>query len=117
MHILFNILLVLHIVGFGIVFGGTIAQFPRLKEQKARVTAGVLHASTLLLVTGIAMLGLMHALNWHPNDVKYGIKLLVLVAIYVLVLMNRKKEQVSGGVLGAITGLAAFNVALVVLWQ
>jgi hypothetical protein len=45
------------------------------------------------------------------------VKTLVLIAMIVVILLNRKKESVSGGVLGAIAGLSLLNVALAVLWH
>lgn len=116
MEILKLILVVLHIIGFGVVFGGALAQLPRVKEGAARITSGMLHGSTLLFATGLLLVGMIYALGGEPNNAKIGVKLLVLIAIIVLILVNRKKSHVSGGVLGAIAGLSAVNVALAVMW-
>lgn len=117
MEILKGILVVLHIVGFGVVFGGALAQLPNLKKGAAKVSAGMMHGSWLLLATGLLLVGMIYGLGGQPNNAKIGVKLVVLLAIIVLVLINRKKPQVSGGVIGAIAGLSAVNVALAVLWS
>lgn len=116
MELVRDILVVLHIVGFGVVLGGTLAQLPNVKKGTAKISKGILHGSLLLLVTGLALVGMMYALGGSPNNAKIGVKTVVLLAIIVLVLVNRKKETVSGGVLGAIAGLSAVNVALAVIW-
>ena len=116
MEILKGILVALHIIGFGVVFGGALAQLPRVKEGAAKVSAGMLHGATLLLITGLALVGMIYALGGQPNNAKIGVKLVVLIGLFVLILVNRKKEKVSGGVLGAIAGLTALNVALAAIW-
>lgn len=116
MDIVKGILLVLHIIGFGVVMGGTLAQLPAVKQGTAKISNGILHGALTLLVTGLALVGMVYATGGEPNNAKIGAKTLVLVAIFVLVLVNKKKDRVSGGVLGAIAGLAAVNVALAVLW-
>ena len=117
MEIVKGILVVLHIVGFGVVFGGALGQLPRVKEGAAKVTAGILHGSTLLFATGLLLVGMTYALGGQPNNAKIGVKLIVLLAIIAVVLINRKKPQVSGSVIGALAGLSALNVAIAVLWH
>ncbi|MBK0420746.1 hypothetical protein JD292_01445 [Leucobacter sp. CSA2] len=117
MAIVKGILVVLHIVGFGVVFGGALAQLSNVKRGIARVTPGILHGSTLLFVTGLLLVGSIYMMGGQPNNAKIGVKMVVLIALIVIILVNRKKEKVSGGVLGAIAGLSALNVALAVLWN
>ncbi|GAA1784790.1 hypothetical protein GCM10009768_12060 [Leucobacter iarius] len=117
MEILKSILVVLHIVCFGVVMGGALAQLPAVREGRAKISNGLLHGSLGLLVTGLALVGTIYGLGGHPNNMKIGVKLIVLIGLIVLILVNRKKEKISGGVLGAIAGLATLNVALAVLWH
>jgi len=116
MEILKGILVVLHILSFAVVFGTTLGQLSNLKTGTAKVTNGILHGSLGLLVTGLALVGMIYGLGGEPNNAKIGAKTLVLVVLIALILMNRKKDTVSGGVLGAIAGLSALNVVLAVLW-
>lgn len=117
MEIVKGILVVLHIIGFGAVFGSTLAQLPAVKHAKARITPGILHGASLLFATGLLLVASTYMLGGSPNNMKIGVKTAVLIVIIVLILANRKKESVSGGVLGAIVGLSMVNVALAVLWH
>ncbi|RKQ85354.1 hypothetical protein U746_2443 [Mycolicibacterium mucogenicum 261Sha1.1M5] len=116
MEIIRNILLILHIVGFAGVAGATIAQLPKVKEGVAKVSGGILHSAWLMLATGLGLVGMMYAMGGAPNNMKIGVKTVVLLAIIVLALVFKKKENVSGGVLGAVLGLSVLNVALAVAW-
>lgn len=116
MEIVRNILLILHIIGFAGVVAGTVAQLPKVKQGTARISGGILHSSWLLLLTGLGLVGMLYARDLEPNNMKIGVKTLVLLSIIVVALVFRKKESVSGGVLGAILGLSVLNVALAVAW-
>ena len=116
MEIVKQILVVLHILSFGVVMGTAIAQLPAVKKGTAKVTNGMLHGSLALLVTGLALVGMLYALGGEPNNAKIGAKTLVLLLLIVVVLVNRKKEPAPAGALGAIAGLAALNVAFAVIW-
>lgn len=121
MEIVRDVLLILHIVGFAGVFAGAISQLPKVKEGVARISGGVLHSSWLLLLTGVGLVGMLYARAGEPgvpevNNMKIGIKTLVLIAIVVIALVNKKKEKVSGAVIGSILGLSVLNVILAVAW-
>lgn len=117
MEIIKGILVVLHLIGFGAVFGSTLSQLPAVKAGRARITPGILHGASLLFATGLLLVASIYMLGGTPNNMKIGVKTIVLVAIIVVILINRKKPSVSGGVLGAIAGLSVVNVALAVLWH
>ena len=117
MEIIKGILVVLHLIGFGAVFGSTLAQLPAVKAGRARITPGILHGASLLFATGLLLVASIYMLSGSPNNMKIGVKTIVLIAIIAIILINRKKPSVSGGVLGAIAGLSVVNVALAVLWN
>ncbi len=116
MEILRNILLVLHIVGFAGILGGVLMQMPKVKEGAAKINGAIMHSSWLMLVTGLGLVGMLYARDLEPDNMKIGVKTLLLVVILVLALVNKTKERVSAGVLGAIGGLAVVNVVLAVMW-
>lgn len=116
MEILKGALVVLHLVGFAAVLGGALAQLPRAQKDAARISSGILHGCSLLFATGIFLVAMLYGTGEEPNNAKIGAKMLVLLSMIAIVLLNRKREHVSGGVLGAIAGLAIVNVALAVLW-
>lgn len=117
MEIVKGILVVLHIVGFGLVFGGAIAQLPAVKKGAARVLPVMLWGALLLLVTGLALVGMIYALGGQPNNIKIGVKLLVLIALIGHIFGVRKKESLSAGALYSIAGMALVNAGIAVLWN
>ncbi len=117
MEILRNVLLVLHIIGFAGILAGVMMQMPKVKEGTAKINGAILHSSLLMLVTGLGLVGMMYARDLEPNNMKIGVKTLVLVAMLVLALVNKKKQSVSAAVIGSIGGLAVLNVILAVFWH
>lgn len=117
MEIVKGILVVLHIVGFAAVFGSAVSQLPAVKAGAATIRNGMLHGLALMFATGLLLVAMKYMMHEPVNNAKIGAKLAVLIVMTVLVLVNRKKESVSAGVLGAIAGLGVANVALAVLWH
>jgi hypothetical protein len=113
MEFLRHLLLFLHLVGFAVLLGAFLAQ---QGQSQFRITTGMLHGALLQLVTGIALVGVRQADDLPVNDAKITVKLLVLIAIFVVVLMNRSKERVSTGVWAAVGGLTLLNAGLAVFW-
>jgi len=116
MTVLYNVLLVLHLLGWAIVFGGALAGM-----KKPSLPAGALHGILTALVTGILMVGLAESTSVGPdaiNHMKVGIKLLVAaVATGIVVYGVKKPAKVTRGFLGGIAGLVVLNVAIAVLWR
>lgn len=117
MEILRNVLVVLHIIGFAGILAGVMMQMPKVKEGAAKINGAILHSSLLMLVTGLGLVGMMYARDLEPNNMKIGVKTLVLIVMLVLALVNKKKQNVSAAVLGSIGGLAVLNVILAVFWH
>ncbi|MDI6023230.1 hypothetical protein QBL02_06695 [Leucobacter sp. UT-8R-CII-1-4] len=117
MEILRNVLVVLHIIGFAGILAGVMMQMPKVKEGAAKINGAILHSSLLMLVTGLGLVGMMYARDLEPNNMKIGVKTLVLIVMLVLALVNKKKQSVSPAVLGSIGGLAVLNVILAVFWH
>ncbi len=112
MEYLSDAFLVLHFIGLAALLGSFLVQ---MKPPRS-ITPGYLHGALTMLVTGVALVGLVYAQDGEPNNTKITVKLLVLLAIFALVLANRKKPEVTTGVWGAIGGLATLNVVLAVFW-
>jgi len=110
----FNILLVLHLLGWAIVLGGTLTNL-----RTPKIAAGVLHGALTALVTGIVMVGLAEsgAVDESFSGAKFGVKLIIALVITGLVVVGtRKPERVTRQLVGAIAGLTVVNVAIAVLW-
>lgn len=113
MEIVKNVALVLHLLGFAAILAGFLSQ-TRATEKK--VDAGVLHGAWTQLVTGVALVGINEALDVDVDNVKIGVKLLVLVAIVVLALWGRRRPAVPTGAWAAIGALTVLNVVIAVFW-
>lgn len=114
MATLYSIVVVIHLLGWAIVLGGTITSM-----RKPRIAPGVLHGALTALVTGIILVGLAEAaLDYDINHMKIGIKLLIALVVTALVFRaDRAKQEPSRGTLGLIAGLTAVNIAIAVLWS
>ncbi|MBD8060253.1 hypothetical protein IC607_14900 [Cellulomonas sp. JH27-2] len=115
MKTLLHILLVLHLLGWAIVLGGVLVSMRPPKLPK-----GVLHGILTALVTGVLMVGIAESSDTidDPDMAKITVKLLVALVVTALVIVGvRKPAKVTTGLLGAIAGLTALNVAIAVLWR
>lgn len=113
MDILINILVLLHLVGFAAMFGGA---FTQMKGPKRVINPAILHGTLTQVVTGLALVGIHEATDGAVNHAKIAVKSVVLIAILVLVLMNRKKDNVAPGAFFGILGLTFLNAAIAKLW-
>ena len=119
METLKNVLLVLHIAGFAGIIGGVMMQMPKVKEGAAKINGAILHSSLLQLVTGLALVGMAYGMGNGDfvNNAKIGVKTVVVIAIVVIALVFKKKQNVSAGVSGAIGGLALLNMVIAIMWH
>jgi len=115
MELLYNVLVVLHLVGWAIVLGGTLVNL-----RTPKIATGVLHGILTALVTGILLVGIGSASDeiHDPNTTKVAVKLVVALVVTGLVVYGtRRPEKVTRGLVGAIAGLTVVNVAIAVLWR
>lgn len=116
MEIAKQLVLVLHIIGIASLLGGFLTQLNGLASGDVKITSAFVHGALTMLVTGLLLTGLAEMGDDAVNHAKIGVKLAVLVAIGVLVLVNRKKERVATGPFVAIGLLTTVNIVLAVLW-
>lgn len=113
MDFLYNLLLVLHLVGWAIVLGGYIATI-----RQPGVYRGTFHGAATALVTGVLMVGLtesVDSLGKDPSMVKIGIKLVIALVVTVLALVAKKRgDAVAPAVKHTIGGLTLVNVVIAV---
>ncbi|AXJ10778.1 hypothetical protein [Arthrobacter sp. PM3] len=116
MKIVFDILVFLHIVGAAMIVGIWIGQM-----KKPTVHPRQFDGAVLQLLTGIAMMGLIPALDMQANYAKLGIKFVIALIVAVLAFIGSRKykkgEPVSKGLAHSVGGLALLNVAIATLWQ
>ncbi len=116
MDILRIILVILHFIGIGSLLGGFLTQMKQLKPGTALVSPAMFHGALTMLVTGVLLVGVAEMGDGTLNYAKIGVKLAVLIVITLLVILNRKKDVVSSGIVGAIGGLTILNIILAVAW-
>lgn len=115
MDVVYRLLLVLHLLGWAIVLGGTIVTI-----RTPALPKGALHGILTALVTGILMVGLASSgvAGDSPDNAKMAVKLVIAVIATVLIVrLYRRPERVTRQGLGAVLGLVAANVMIAVLWQ
>jgi len=115
MDLVYSLLIVLHLVGWAIVLGGTLVNL-----RTPKIATGVLHGILTALVTGLALAGIASAgLAGHePDPAKLAVKLVVALVVTALVVLGvRKPARVTTGYLAAIAGLTVVNVAVAVIWH
>ncbi len=117
MEILKNVILAIHILGVVGLLGGVLYQIKPMREGKGRVLPAMMHSAWTMLITGVILVGLQYPLGNEVNNVKVSVKLVVLIAIIVIALVNRKREAVAGWVLPTIGALTVLNVLLATVWR
>ena len=117
METLINFFVGLHIIGIAALLGGFLTQMKAMGRGEARIVPGMLHGALTMLVTGIILIGLNQADHQPLNNIKFGIKAVVLVVILILVYVKRDEETVDKGVIATVGGLTMANIFIAVLWQ
>ncbi|MER6102483.1 hypothetical protein ABT115_09150 [Streptomyces sp. NPDC001832] len=116
MDVLINVFVALHIIGIASLLGGFLTQMKAMGAGTARFVPAMLHGALTMLVTGVALVGLNEADGHHVNNIKIGIKLLLLVVILALVYIKRDEEKVDKGAFATVGGLTLANIFIATLW-
>jgi fumarate reductase subunit D len=117
METLRNVVVLVHLVGFAVVFGAWAVE---AVARRVRVTALMNNALGISLLTGLilsAPWGLDHDLNYA----KIGIKLVVLVVIGALLGIGSARQKRTGSLSPALFWpvgiLTLLNAGLAVIWR
>lgn len=117
MHLVFQLLTLVHLIGFAALFGGCLVQ-TRTMEPEVNLT--MLVGAWIQLISGLA-LGALLELAPDPTDpvnhAKLGTKLAVAAVVLLLVAKNRKFASIPRGLWALITALTLGNAAIAVLWS
>lgn len=116
MEILKNVILALHILGVVGLLGGVLYQIKAMRAGAARVLPAMMHSAWLMLISGLLLVGLQYPLGHDVNNAKIGVKLVILIAIVVVALLNRKREVAPKWVLPTIGALTVVNVLIATIW-
>jgi hypothetical protein len=108
-------LVFLHLLGMAMLIGVFMLQAKAGRE--APVNKGWLHGTGLMLITGLALMGLDPANDAvEYNPIKIGVKLAVLVVIGVLAVVFLRKPAAPPWLNPVLGGLVVLNVGLAVFW-
>ncbi|MFI1013692.1 hypothetical protein [Streptomyces sp. NPDC020965] len=116
MDVLINVFVALHIIGIASLLGGFLTQMKAMGAGTARFGPAMLHGALMMLITGVALVGLNQADDQTVNNIKIGIKMAVLVVILGLVYVKRDEETVEKPLFGAVGGLTVTNIFIATVW-
>ncbi|MFI7607061.1 hypothetical protein ACIBTV_18235 [Micromonospora sp. NPDC049366] len=107
------ILLYVHLIGFALLLGGSIAQYV---SGRLRINAAMLWGAAIQLLTGIGLSAPLRDGD-EPAPAKLVTKFVIAVLIFVMVFFSRKRAEVNRGHFLAIVGLTLVNAAVAVFWR
>ncbi len=113
MNLARDVLLLIHFIGFGALFGGASVQ---VRDGTKVVNSAMLYGALTQVVSGVLLVGVIEAAGDDINQPKIGVKLAIALGIAVLCWANRRKEMVPNGLFFAILLLTVANVAVAVFW-
>ena len=116
MELLRNVVVLLHLVGFAVLFGAWVAE---AAARRFRFTPVMNYGILISFLTGVAL-----AAPWPAQEVNYpkvGVKLVILLAIGALLGIGMARQKRSGDPIArpvfASVGVLAFAAAAIgVLW-
>ncbi|WP_433214597.1 hypothetical protein ACQP00_04260 [Dactylosporangium sp. CS-047395] len=109
------ILLFLHLIGFALLLGGSIAQY---MTGKLRINPAMLWGAGIQVVTGLGLAApLRGGGDAEPPTAKLAVKLLLGLMILAMTFFSRKREEVNRGHFLALVGLTLANAAVAVFWR
>ncbi|RLP91659.1 hypothetical protein [Micromonospora sp. CV4] len=115
MEALRPILLYVHLIGFALLLGGSIAQYV---SGRLRINSAMLWGAVIQLLTGLGLSApLRDGDEPAPAPAKLVTKLVIALLIFVMVFFSRKRDVVNRGRFLAIVGLTLVNAAVAVFWR
>lgn len=109
------ILLYLHLIGFALLLGGTVAQF---LTGRTRINPAMLWGSIVQVVTGLALAApLRGGGDAEPSPAKLAVKAVLGILIFIMVFIPRKRETVARGHFIGILAMTLITAAVAVFWR
>jgi uncharacterized membrane protein len=108
-----DILVFVHLVGFAALLGGALVQ---LGDRVKVVNAAMLRGALTVVVSGIALVGVLEGLDESVDRQKVVAKFAVALVIGLLCWANRSRSRVPRGLFGAILLLIVGDLAISVPW-
>jgi hypothetical protein len=108
-----DILVFVHLVGFAALLGGALVQ---LGDRVKVVNAAMLRGALTVVVSGLALVGVLEGLDESVDRPKIVAKFAVALVIGLLCWANRSRSRVPRGLFGAIVLLILGDLAISVPW-
>jgi hypothetical protein len=114
MSILRNLVFFLHLVGFALLLGASVAQY---LSGRLRINNLMLAGAATQVVTGLILAA---PFGLDPGEkLNYGklaVKLVIALCILAMTFFSRTREKVNRGHFLAIVGLTLVNAGIAVFW-
>lgn len=114
MEFLRHLLLVIHLLGFGALFGGLLIQ---ARTPEKTVNALMRDGAGTAFLAGLALVGVLEADDADVNHAKIAVKGVIALVILVLVMANLRKERIANGLWALLLLLTVANVCVAVFWR
>src|SRR6476661_6282090 len=114
MDFLRHLLLVIHLLGFGALFGGLLIQ---ARTPEKTVNALMRDGAGTAFLAGLALVGVLEADDADVNHAKIAVKGVIALVILVLVMANLRKERIANGLWALLLLLTVTNVCVAVFWR
>jgi hypothetical protein len=108
-----KVLLVIHLLGFGALFGGA---FVQVRDDVKVVNTAMLYGAMTQVVSGLLLVGVLEGEDESVNNTKVAVKLAVALVIGVLCWVNRAKLRLPNGLFNGILLLTVANVIIATTW-
>jgi hypothetical protein len=114
MEFLRHLLLVIHLLGFGALFGGLLIQ---ARTPEKVVNALMRDGAGTAFLAGLALVGVIEADDGSVDHAKIAVKGVIGLVILVLVMANLRKERIATGLWALLLVLTVANVCVAVFWR
>ncbi len=114
MEILQNLVLLLHLLGLAAIIGSAVF------VARGAATPSLVWGARAQIVTGLVLLGIIESGTEPVNHAKYGVKLLVALAVAAcaeIANVRGRRGEARPELVTAAGALAVLNVAIAVLWE
>ncbi|MFC4002973.1 hypothetical protein ACFS2C_09755 [Prauserella oleivorans] len=115
MEIVYNALVVLHLLGMAGIVSGVVARLVAPESPSAKI---MLWGAGAQVVTGVALVGIASAglVDNEVDNTKIAVKLVVAMAVLVLAHVLWRRPESGRGLFYSLAGLTLANVLIAVFW-
>jgi hypothetical protein len=108
------ILRYIHLIGFGLLLGGAVAQY---LTGTLRINQAMLWGAVIQLASGLALAAPIRPEGEEPPVGKLVVKLVLGILIFVMVFFSRRRTEVNRGHFLATLGLVLITAAVGTFWR